>query len=264
MIKWALAALSTACVLTGAAYLIGMPTAVRANLVQAPVGGGPPPPTWTLKANTFLLCADNPCNTNTSITTPPIDTTGSDLIVADVTFFANPPGAGCSTPNVFGDSKGNTWSTAKTVQNNGTSDGQLNLLYVQAPTVGSGHTFNFNKECFSSIYVLAFSGSVTSPLDVTNSGSNASTETSQASGSILPTQNGDLIITGLMGSGLVSGISVDSSIIQANAAGGGTPNENYTTGLGYFAQSTAATINPTWSWTTARSAAAAVASFKSH
>jgi hypothetical protein len=248
-----------------AAAAVFAATPARANMVMASTGGGSPP-IWTLIAHTFVVCNDGTgaCNTNNPITTPAINTTGSDLIVAGVTFFANPGAAGCSTPNVFSDSKSNTWSTAKTVQNNGTSDGEFDLFYVHAPTVGSGHTFNYNKECFSSIYILAFSGSVLSPLDVTSSASNASTETSQASGSITPTQNGDLIITGLLVSGPTTSTTVNSSITQADAFNPAVNSQTYGTGLGYFAQSTAAPINPTWTWTTPASAAALVASFKSH
>ena len=251
-----------ASMVAGAAYLMGAPPSGRANMIQAPISGGPP--IWTLKAHTSVVCNDGSgfCNTNNPITTPAINTTGADLIVAGVTFFATPSGAGCSTPNVFSDSKSNTWSTAKTVQNNGTSDGEFDLFYVHAPTVGSGHTFNYNKECFSSIYILAFSGSVLSPLDVTNSGSNASNETSQASGSITPTQNGDLIISGILGPSTTA--TPNSGITQADAFSPAVSAQTYGTGLGYFAQSTAAAINPTWSWTTGASAAALVASFKSH
>jgi len=238
-------------------------TPVSANMVMSSTGGGSPP-IWTLIAHTFVVCNDGSgfCNTNNPTTTPAIDTTGSDLLIAGVTFFATASGAGCSTPNVFSDSKSNTWSTAKTVQNNGTADGEFDLFYVHAPTVGSGHTFTYNKECFSSIYILAFSGSVLSPLDVTNSGSNASNETSQASGSITPTQSGDLIISGVLGPS--STAAVDSSITQADPFHAAVSAQNYGTGLGYFAQSTAAPINPTWTWTTPSSAAALVASFKSH
>jgi hypothetical protein len=253
-------------VFLAAAVFAATPTLeVSANMVMSSTGGGSPP-IWTLIAHTFVVCNDGSgnCNTNAALTTPAINTTGADLIVAGVTFFANPPGAGCFTPNVISDSKSNTWSTAKTVQNNGTSDGEFDLFYVHAPTVGSGHTFSYNKECFSSIYVLAFSGSVASPLDVTSSGSNASTETSQASGSITPTQSGDLIIAGLLVSGPTTSTTVNSGITQADAFTTAVNAQTYGTGLGYFAQSTAAAINPTWSWSTAAEAAALVASFKSH
>ena len=83
-------------------------------------------------------------------------------------------------------------------------------------------------------------------------------DTSLATGSITPTNNNSLIIAGLATDQAVGSLAISVGTIQQNLV--------WTNGLtgaaiASFVQSTAAPINPSWSWTTAADAAAIVVSF---
>ena len=194
---------------------------------------------------------------STSITTSAIDTTGADLLVVCVSFDA-----GFGSPAVS-DSKGNTWS-GLTAINPGSNSSSSQMFYCVPTSVGSGHTFTVSSSRFYGVIPIAFSGiKASSPFDVENVGSVVGTNTGVSSGSITPSENGELIISGAACSGIGwLTLTVDNSLTidqenNGTAAGTGVA-------LAYKVQSTAAAINATWDFGGSRNmaASAVIASFK--
>lgn len=187
-------------------------------------------------------------------TTSNIDTTGANFILINVSWYY--PGA--TTPTVS-DSKGNTW-TSLTLRTDTTTRANR-LYYAKNATVGTGHNFTVFASgalFYPAIIVHAFSGvHVTSPFDVEN-GTATTSGNSVSPGSITPTQNGALVVAGFGGEN-VGSIAVGSSLTQTT--------RNYFSGnnmagaTGYIIQTTAAAINPTWTWTGTVGGAVSIASF---
>jgi len=177
-------------------------------------------------------------------TSASIDTTGATLLVV-VT----------STGNFSGDSKGNTYTklTART----GTFGSETSIWYAENPTVGSGHTFTVTG--VTGLVAAAFSGAeVSSVFDQENG--TASGSPAQP-GSITPGDDNELIITGL-GGGSVGDGSADSGFSLV-ADVGTTGGVNFSAGMAYKVQTTAAAVNPTWTWSEVYgSAGLVIASFK--
>ncbi len=173
-------------------------------------------------------------------TTGSIDTTGCNLLVLSVSYFSS----GSPTLTVS-DSKSNTW-TALTARENVCGH---QFYYALSPTVGSGHTFTIGRSNATDIYtaliVHGFAGvsSYDQQSGVTTAGTPS---TSLQPGSLTPAANGALIITGLS-MNTVSSVGVNSSLTLTEQpdVGGGC----VTGATGWKVQSTAAAINPTWSWT---------------
>lgn len=220
---------------------------VGGKIAGAAGGGG-----WTLIANTSAQAS----NTIT-VTTSGINTTGADLIVMVIGNYSN-------TPLVadISDSKSNTWNILTAHDPGG--DAISTIAWTRATSVGTAHTFTFNRggnTTYPAICVAAFSGSNTSPADQQN-GNYSLTVTSLATGSITPTANGALLIAGLAtGAAEGSTPAIDLSFSITN-------NSNFSAGvaigshLAWKTQTTAAAINPTWSWTNSIAAGTAIASFK--
>lgn len=189
--------------------------------------------------------------TDSTVTSGAIDTTGADLIVIGIAVD------GSATPTIS-DSKSNTWTpltastlTVKTI-----------LYYCSNPTVGSGHTFsNTGAFNFCSLCVSAFSGVKTSnPFDQEN-GATATGVTTVQTGSVTPTEDNELIVThlGFNAAGLPT--SIDSSFIETNDAEFGAAN-NYGSTMAYIVQTTAGSVNPTWTRTGTGAQATRIATFK--
>lgn len=204
---------------------------------------------WSLVTSTFKS------GYASAVTTSALDTTGADLIV--VQSFA---GYANSTPPVITDSKGNTW-TKLTPQNDAVPCCMV-FYYCSNPTVGAGHTFtgtctgNQNQN----IAVQAWSGSAASPFDVQNglaNGGYVGSSTIQA-GSITPSVNGELIVAGC------GSYNYDQSGSATINDGFTVVGSDYTgaSGNAYFVQTTAAAINPTWTWHDFYIGIAVIASFK--
>lgn len=209
----------------------------RKSIVAAPAG-------FNLVSHTIGTASPGP------ITTPGIDTTGATLIVIGLTQL------NAVTFSTISDSNSNTW-TPLTAQI-GASQPYSQLFYCISPIVGPGHTFTATGGAFivGSIMVQAWKGG-TGTFDV-QSGATGFGTTLQT-GSVTPSVNNSLIVTAL---------SVDNSPTSIDSVSGGfaisdssiaqTPG-----GMAWFVQGTAAAINPTWSWTSAGSdAAATIATFK--
>lgn len=188
-----------------------------------------------------------------SVTTAAINTTGADLIVLEVSDYL------LDSPSTISDSKGNTWTTLTTYDS-----GQFNrsrLMYVKNPTVGSGHTFTATTTTgYPSIAVQAWSGAhLTSPFDQQN-GSGFFAATSIQPGSITPTENNELVVTGV-GSLIVGAVSVNGGFTISDQVDY-SPGVHFAVALAHLVQTTAAAANPTWSWSGAAQGATGIASFK--
>ncbi len=186
------------------------------------------------------------------VTTGAVDTTGADLLIINVGYYF-PLG-----PVTVSDSKGNSWSALTAY---GFSGGATNLFWSKPTSVGAGHTFSSNvSTTFPSIEVMAFSGSHATPLDQAT-GAFDSVHTLQP-GTITPTQDNELVITGLGHENNSAGaVSVDGGFtgLIKQAYGSGT---NEGSGMAYLIQTTAAAANPTWNYTADATAGAAIVSFK--
>lgn len=196
-------------------------------------------------------------STNTlGITTGAVDTTGADLLVAVASCYN-----AISGQVVVTDSKGNTW-IGLTTQLSG--DGEdYRMWYSYNPVVGSGHTFTSDNggAGYSSIAVAAFSGSQTSPDPKDQqAGTGTSGVTSLQPGSITPSADGELVVTGI-GFNATNTMSINSSFNitdQINASSGLRQG----VALAYKIQTTAAAVNPTWSWGSSSGAGTSQTSFK--
>jgi hypothetical protein len=163
-------------------------------------------------------------------TTGTLDTTGANLTVIISANWGD-----TSAPS---DNKGNTY-TAGFVSSNGL----FRMYYCINPTVGTGHTFTKGGNA-PAIAAFAYSGN-TPTFDQAATGVTGN-GTSAAVGSFTPANNGSLIISGVMAEGIDKTFSVDSGLTkQEDVYAGGA----YNLAAGdLMPQTTAASINPTWSW----------------
>lgn len=206
----------------------------------------------------FSLLAQNiySPNANSLTTSWTMDTTGSDLIV----FFIGTYGA--VMPTTVTDSAGNTYDPGTPYGSNyGTQ-----IWYKRAPITGSAVTFTSDAYILYTFYsIMAFSGSVASPLDQQNGNPDAATGGNDfiQTGSITPSNNAQLIVSGVFNYATGATPSIDSSfdatygVAKSSFIGMG--------GAAYKIQATAAPINPTWTsvGTAGNSLTACIASFKS-
>lgn len=182
-----------------------------------------------------------------ALTTDAINTTGANLIVIVV---ASDNG---TTPT---DNKGNTFLLCNDrVQ----GFSELAMFYLYNPAVGSGHTFS-QTQTYGAIFVAAFSGAIITPLDLDLDNVTAS-GTSLATGSGTPSQNNELVVMGINIGGSNSTHSVNGGFTLLDHIDG-VNGVNYGGGLAYLIQTAAASVNPTYSWTTANEAAIGLNSFK--
>jgi hypothetical protein len=124
------------------------------------------------------------------------------------------------------------------------------IFYCYAPTVGVGHTVTATSGngSYPDIQVQAWSGSAPAPLDqFAGNGGNGLTV---AAGSVTPTQNNELIVTGI-GVTNANPTSIDSGFTLSDSLSA------------YLVQGTAGTVNPIWTFGVSQAAlATTIASFK--
>lgn len=187
----------------------------------------------------------------TTVTTSAIDTTGCDLLVANI-FWSN----GSKPTAAVTDSKSNTW-TAATKRNS--SDAANRFYYCKPTSVGSGHTFTIGPaNTFGGIIVLGFSGVKASSFFDGENGANSSSASALATGSLTPTEDNCLLIYGCTTAGNINSVDVGTLQEFANGIGGTT----YGGGVGYQIQTTATARNPTFSASVTNEMAASILSFK--
>ena len=188
-------------------------------------------------------------------TTSAINTTGASLLVLTVSEYAAGP---LSLPT---DSKGNTW-TGLTTRTAGSTYGRI--FYAVNPTVGTGHTFTLSgANSFCVVDVLAFSGvDTSSPFDVQNGASSLSGAATQAPGSVTPSANNSVVITGIAAESPGTTATVDLSFTITDQSGQ-VNGVNFAGAAAYLIQTTAGAVNPTWTYSSGTvSTAATIAVFK--
>lgn len=185
-----------------------------------------------------------------------INSTGGTLIVVGLSLTA-----GNSCP--ITDNKTCTWTPLTNKFNSGGSRTQLH--YAENPNVGSSHTITATGVAgsFTALFVAAFSGTLTASVFDVENGANVNTgvATSLAPGSITPTQDNALVVSVLSPAyGGSSTIAIDNGMSITNQIMSG--DSSWAGALAYKVQTTAAAINPLWSWSNGTSASSAIASFK--
>lgn len=190
--------------------------------------------------------------TANSTTTDAVDTTGANLCILSTTQF---------TVGGVSDSKGNTpWIklTTQTISSSSTA-----LYYFLNPVVGSGHTFTVaGGAAFAGVTVECFSGVKTSsPVD-TETG-NTATGTTIKPGSVSPSENGELIVTGFGNTNTIttSTIGIDSSFTITDKLAYNVAT-NYGAAMAYIIQGVKTSVDPQWSWTGSVAVASPIALFK--
>jgi hypothetical protein len=194
---------------------------------------------WALKSHTLFSGA-----TGGGTTSSGIDTTGATVLAIVVGYNSN-------FPTTVSDSKTNYWFRAGWMR----SLGLPNLvMYLSFPSLtsqtGTGHTFTVSSTDtqYISFCVASFTGA--SPVFTSFIENDQATAANIQAGSITPPINGCLILGGLMTNATYGGtLSIDSSFSISDS----TPFQsgiNYSSALAYLSQSTAAAVNPKWTWTT--------------
>lgn len=189
-------------------------------------------------------------------TTSAINTTGSNLIVVGIS-YSNSLG----TPTLS-DSKSNTW-TPLTVHIESNVSGAAHIFYYCSnPSVGSGHTFSLSgATAYASICVAAFGNAkASSPFDVQNGGVQEGGTTVQV-GNVTPSENGELLISGIIlyDPGIPT-IDSGFTIIDTQQHSGGV---NFGSSIAYLIQTSAGSLNPTWTLPASDTSAGSIATFKS-
>lgn len=193
-----------------------------------------------------------------NVTTSGIDSTGGSLIVASVCdYFAAAPQA-----TVSDNKTGNVWIATGTYSSIN-STARETIYYTTGSTsgYGSGHTFTITcpgSTCYPSVAVAVFSN-VVQPLPIDKqTGTSTTGATSLSPGSVTPTYNNSLVVSGISFDTLntmsVSGMTISN---QTNYLA----SNHFGCALGYVIQTTPASINPGWSWTLSGAAAANNISF---
>lgn len=201
---------------------------------------------WSLIAKTSAAGLSNP-------TTPAINTTGANLILFAMSATVSPsPG--------MQDSANNTWHTAGTSLS---GNFQWGLFYAFNPTTSNSHTFELTgTDIEGALAVLAYSGATTTnPLDQGDSTSGSGLTISI--GPITPTENGELIVASAHNQNVGTTLSVNSGMtVQefVDAVG----STNFGVGIATFVQTTAAMIDPTFTFgsTQTSPSGAAIGSFE--
>jgi hypothetical protein len=165
--------------------------------------------------------------------TPPMDTTGADLLVV----FAFGPAN--STPKAVVDSAGNTWVLA--VASLWTSS--IALYYCANPITSPTHTFTTSGVEWeqNSVFVVAFSGAAANPFEQAKSARGPTGSTSLQPGALKPSVEGALVVSAAVSNGPVT--SVDSDFLTlADMRLGGT----YPSRVAFRILPTPLSVNPTF------------------
>jgi hypothetical protein len=198
----------------------------------------------------------------TGVVTDPITTTGGSAVYANVSDFQS-DGYTLTDATMACMSPCNTY-TGLTAQSN-TADGRSRIWYNENPTVGAGHVFTVTctTSCYPVISVLVCTGTRTSSSFDQENGSNASgaTVTTIQPGSVTPSENNEVVIAGLSYTGTTVA-TVDSGFNQLDATAPLDAGNAFGGGIAFKVQTTAAGVNPTWTWMDGTKAAATVATFK--
>ncbi len=182
-----------------------------------------------------------------------INTVGASLITCSASSFVVVP--------TLTDNQSNTW-TELTRQTNPFNGDVTSIYYVVSPATSATHTVTLAALAGQpSVQCIAWTGTkLASPFDVQN-GATTNTASSLATGSVTPSENNEIVVTGLTCTTCTAEMIDSGFTIQATSAW--VSGKGLEGAIGYIIQTTAGAVNPTWSWTTANRANDVVATFKS-
>lgn len=184
-----------------------------------------------------------------SVTTTAVNSTGADGLILSVAWY---PGG--TTPTLT-DTGSNSF-TGLTARNNGNLTTRL-FYDVGGLTTNASHTITATGSgAAPSVCYVFVSGSGEFGLESGSSGS----ASSGAPGSLTPACNDNLVISGLGTEGNSGAMTPDSSPTGSDYIGFSSGN-NEGGGIGWWIQTTAAALNPTWSWGTSVSYGVTLATF---
>ncbi len=195
--------------------------------------------------------------TNTTTNT---DCTGANLIVVAVNTYT---GASTSAPTITDNQGGANTYTNVRYDRGGTSPNYTGtaIYYCYSPTVSTTMTFS-TTTTFTSLFVIAVSGSASSPLDAQNGVAGSGGSTVQP-GSITPAQNGELIVDVVQGFIASTGNPSTPTSFTLIGATPYSAGNSYAAAAYYYIQTTAAAINPTTTFSNSEvQSQASISSFK--
>jgi hypothetical protein len=154
------------------------------------------------------------------------------------------------------DSKNNTW-TALPQQVSGAE--KIGIYYVFNPTVGPGHTFTCKSTIGQTLFVSAWSGTLTTSgvFDAQNGFSTTNSVNALQPGSITPAQSGELLVTNIIA------LQNDTESINSSFTIQDT-QYRYSdfSAWAYLVDAGFSAINPTWTPSGITPGAAVIAAFK--
>ncbi len=192
--------------------------------------------------------------TGDNVTTGAINTTGANFLVLVVASLDN-------TGVTISDSKANTW-TPRT-NRVGTPDLQVyDANATGTAIVGTGHTFTATSTAqMPALAVIAFSGVATAAIFDVENGTSFAGVASVQPGSVTPTVNNEVLVTGLSNDVAQLGPTIDTGFTRSDFVDFVATLTNGVA-MAYKIQTTAGAENPTWSWTFASNGAVSMATFK--
>ncbi len=212
-------------------------------------------PAWATYTTPLAHTIKSSADSNT-VTTDAINTTGANLIVIGIAWYT-----GGGTPCTPTDSTGmNTWSPLTTYGSLGTSGAKL--FYAYNPTTSSTQTFTCSSATsFPVISVQAWAGAKAAPFDLESGANTAASAAVQASPSITPTEDNEVVIA--VCSHNDTNFSIDSGYTESDKIAI-SPGAAIGSLMAYLVQTSAAATQPTCtaSVLTGLGEAIAVASFK--
>lgn len=188
-----------------------------------------------------------------TFTSGTIDTTGGDLLVCVVVSWAN------TTAPTLSDSKSNFWNALTAAYTLSTLV-RVRIFWANG-SFGTSHSFTLTHgaDFYGALSAAAFSGADASPADTVENGASSFGVTSLQPGSITPSNNDSLVVTGIGWQGTTSAMSAPSgySLIGSNGY-----NPDFGNGGAYIIQSGSPSAeNPTWTFSSS-DAVACIGAFK--
>lgn len=206
----------------------------------------------TTTPTSITLVNTNLCVAESGTTTSAVDSTGATLAVVGVTLQDG-------STAIVSDSKSNTWTSLTQAVN--TDNPDVVLFYAKNLVAGASHTFTVAGS-HANFCVLTFSGvSTSAPFDVQNTKvvlGGATTIHPNGTSPVTPSANNSLWVTTAAGRNAIVANSLGLSFTQAGTVMG----PFYSNSMAYFVQTTAASLDPTWTFSAAADMSAAVAVFK--
>ncbi len=187
-------------------------------------------------------------------TTSMVNMAGASFCEVSVSWFDG------GFPPVLTSTPSNTW--VPDISKGTGASFTLDHYHAYSPSVSSTMTFTITSAAntFPSVTARCFSGTIGSTVDQTNGVNSVSASSPQQTGSVTPSSDHEIIITSIQDGG-ASGYAINSGFTTPEFVGisGG---QYIGIASSYLIQSTAAAVNPSWSWTGSAAGATVIATFR--